>query len=114
MGGTIKRRTFLKTLSLSSMTLVPGADILGRLVSEKDRERFNIHGHDVRFIDYACNILQFQNLLYLECYFLNVVHSVANNALFPLALQGRNAGDTGRISQLHSYMVVRLPQQHIS
>lgn len=66
MGGTIKRRTFLKTLSLSSITLMPGADILGRLVAEKDRERFNIRGHDIRFIDYACNILQFQNLLYLK------------------------------------------------
>jgi hypothetical protein len=110
MNAKLKRRDFLKTLSLSSLTILPGTKVLAGLINTPE----NQIGSNEEYIDYACRIMQYQSLLYLECYFLNVNLEDDKLALLPLRWDDNSETKDDPTKKPRSYMVVRLPQQHIA
>ncbi|MDO6433006.1 hypothetical protein Q4E93_20530 [Flavitalea sp. BT771] len=99
---TIHRRAFLKGISLTGLTILPGAKVIAGLVA-------GAHKADTsKFVQHAVRLMQYENLLHLEFYFINVTESEG-------WISPRKYGsDDPYYDQRESYMVVRLPQQHIA
>lgn len=118
MAVKIERRHFLKTLSLTSVGLLPGVNLLAGLTTP---ENALTPPPDTTFIDYACRLLHHESLLYLEFYFLNVRLTDSGKALLPVRWDDKYPGqvsnhkiDAEDGKKPRAYMVVRLPQQHIA
>jgi len=99
---TIPRREFIKGISLTGISFLPGAKVISGLVANSD-------GVDTsKFVQHAVRLMHYENLLHLEFYFINVSESDG--------WIGRRIFENYDpwYAQRESYMVVRLPQQHIA
>jgi hypothetical protein len=86
--------------------MLPVSNVLGGLINAEDGFAGGTETNN--YIDHAVRILQYQSLLYLECYFLNV--HMQDNDLYGLKLPAATKENV----YPRAYMVVRLPQQHIA
>ena len=93
-----KRRDFIRTLSLTSVTIAPGMKVIAGLFGNADQVDTS------HFIHEAFRIVNYQNLFSADFYFINVSKAIGSNNLL------RKVNPAYR----ESYMVVRLPQQHIA
>lgn len=94
------RRTFIKITSLASATLVPIVGTLAQVLGKKEEEISTLLGGSFNK-DFEFNVID-NNLLNLHFYFINV--KKIGSSLVPAS------PDTS----LKSFMIVRLPQMHIS
>lgn len=95
---SIKRRDFLRNVSLATVTTLPAVQAFAQLVG---RNQSNIPPSS--FINRAYRLTNFKNLLSLEFYFINVEESGK------FLVKNRNSRN-----EQNSFMVIRLPQQHIA
>lgn len=102
MPQSLHRRRFIKSLSITSLGFLPAGNLIAGLINPKQ----SYLAENYTLVDYACRVLQYQSLLYLEFYFCNVRYNSTTRELTPLCLADN--------VQLRSYMIVRLPQQHIA
>lgn len=93
------RRTFLKTSTLAAISVAPVVNALSQVFgASPDQTRL--------LIDCGFRLTNWKNLLNLEFYFINVDYR--DNNLF------RKRKIFSSYGQEESYMIVRLPQQHIA
>ncbi len=93
------RRTFLKTSALAAISVAPAVNTLSQI--------FGITSQQTKLlVDYGFRLTNWKNLLNVEFYFVNVDYK--DNNLF------RKRKLLSRYGQQESYMIVRLPQQHIA
>lgn len=93
------RRTFLKTSTLAAISVAPVVNALSQVFgTSSDQTRL--------LIDCGFRLTNWKNLLNLEFYFINVDYR--DNCIF------RKRKIFSRYGQEESYMIVRLPQQHIA
>jgi hypothetical protein len=92
----IKRREFLKYAGLSTLTFLPGIKGLSAIFGKADPQGFITH---------KFRLINFRNLLNVEFYFINTIDSDPNKS--PNTLGSGN-------KTMNSYMIVRLPQQHVA
>ncbi len=100
----IDRRSFLQTMSLSSMAAMPGINGLSKLLGANSVTQTR------EFVHHAFRLSRFENLMNLEFYFIS-----GNDKTFT-AIEVDKKKDSLLINygQEEAYMVVRLPQQHIA
>lgn len=93
------RRTFLKTSTLVAISVAPVVNSLSQVFgATPDQTKL--------LVDCGFRLTNWKNLLNLEFYFINVDYR--DNCLF------RKRKIFSRYGQEESYMIVRLPQQHIA
>jgi hypothetical protein len=93
------RRTFLKTSTLAAISVAPVVNALSQVFGSSPDQTNHL-------VDCAFRLTNWKNLLNLEFYFINVDYR--DNCLF------RKRKIFSRYGQEESYMIVRLPQQHIA
>jgi len=89
----ISRRDFIRKSSLTAIAAGTSIEGLSQIIGAGPDET-------KKLIDYSCRLSLWKSLINLDFHFINV--DVQNNYLI------------ARYSQLESYMIVRLPQQHIA
>lgn len=95
----LSRRTFVKTSTLAAISVAPVVNALSQVFgASTDQTRL--------LIDCGFRLTNWKNLLNLEFYFINVDYQ--DNCIF------RKRKIFSRYGQEESYMIVRLPQQHIA
>jgi hypothetical protein len=94
------RRTFIKVTTLASATLVPIVGTLAQVLGKKEEEISTLLGGSFNK-DFEFHVID-NNLLNLHFYFINVKKS--GSSLVPASTD----------TNLKSFMIVRLPQMHIS
>jgi hypothetical protein len=105
-GKNFKRRDFIKGISLTGFSLVPGSQVLAGLFG-------NAAFVDTsRFVDYSVRMTHYESLLTLEFYFINIAGSL-DVPLKSITAKKFDSNDLWA-GQRESYMIVRLPQQHIA
>ncbi|WP_417367250.1 hypothetical protein [Flavobacterium beibuense] len=98
-GSNYSRRTFVKTSALAAISVSPAVNALSQVFGVTTQ-------HTKLLVDCGFRLTNWKNLLNLEFYFVNVDYK--DNNLF------RKRKLLSRYSQQESYMIVRLPQQHIA
>lgn len=95
----MNRRTFLKSSTITSLSVLPGLNELAKLFTLEEPRKV------LRLVHHAFRLTKYQTLLNLDFYFVsniaNAVHLVDNKLNI-------------RYGQDEVYMIVRLPQQHIT
>src|SRR5580704_10958812 len=99
---TIHRREFLKGISLTGFAILPGTQVIAGLIADAHKADTST------FVQHAVRLMQYENLCHLEFYFINM--SESDGWLSPRMY----GSDDPYYAQRESYMVVRLPQQHIA
>lgn len=99
MSKKISRRSFIKRTTIASISITPAIGALSQIIGCNEFEASNS-------INCAFRLTKYENLLNLEFYFINMEYK--DNCLF----SGRKL--LSFFQQEESYMIVRLPQQHIA
>jgi len=95
----IGRRSFIKTSALAAISVTPAIESCSKLMKVDEQK-------GVLLINCGFRLTNWKNLLNIEFYFVNADYK--DNNLF------RKRKIFSRYGQEESYMIVRLPQQHIA
>lgn len=93
------RRNFIKTSSIGVISILPGISALSKILGSEPSQ-------SLLLIDCGFRLTNWKNLLNLEFYFINVRYQ--DNCIL------RKRKILSNYGQEESYMIVRLPQQHIA
>lgn len=105
-GKNFRRRDFIKGLSLTGFSLMPGSKVLAGLFGNAGFVDTS------RFVDYSVRMIHYESLLTLEFYFINIQGPL--DASLKSITAKKYDNDDLWSGQRESYMIVRLPQQHIA